>query len=1053
MLKYNIKLGEDNIRRDELVWSEKYVAPDLSFVSGVTDQSYHLEKNKTIAASIGADSNFSSLYISCENVTRNGYVMVVEKKYPIITGKTYTYDQYNFDGDSDYSSTGQTYTHTYSCVNIGGVYYYTTGKSNGEKITVKNWLKEKWITVDDVEIVEGDVEGTISGNYLLLDTIFWIENEKVTIDGDTYYFDQYAKSDNSSSPGGIKYFIDSKSLTDDEITDCEAIYYNHFNDTSKYKYVTKFILSKRNDNVLPFDRLSFCTYFYYASVKDNYCPVKIKDGKYVCEVPKRLVIEGIEEYSTEWYENVDYQVYEASSSLPVYSGGTDSDKIYIDRISRLKEIDAYIAVEDKEIMVEHLVQNSNYGDELAIYLSDDSNNLSIDDVLTLVEGDENAYGNVVYEMGDDKFVLYKGEKIKIVDKLCNVVNINGVEYDVSYPNGTADNVDALVDINGENVPMKIVESGTYLQRYGKVVLTGEDKAVDVKYETTNYSGATIDGKKCRVISDSGKLYVATTQPAPFEFKIIDIIGSSLLICAPNFSSEEFTDEFRTEMSSSLCSFFVENQSNTKLYSANRAFGTKNVNPGIGFIGNDNPTSTNDYYNLFDNLVLFSNDGYIHVKFPLEMNVAINTLQENIVKRDFYEAEKEKAINPIVDMEKDVYIPKYITSKYAGSSTDFSQVIEIEVNLHFRTRNLESWKVNEGYNNVETSGFTDNWFITDFYPYYKMLTGDTEVRKSMDSASDLLGLMYFTNDDVFYQKDNLAKSFLRFSYYDSTDPQTQSLLATSTVFVNEHAIYKKYIDNSRKNVFDYGLVDEPLLEIDETTHKPTYDTTQSGDSINKCSVMTEYIDVHRGRKKAYNEGEIDKEVFEEDTRRLSSRFTITNKYATDTSSEGFYLYIFKEYSENLHPKPIYMKIEFNHAGIGRTIPMVLPMRWEKPTGTVDNSFYPMSALTLSDDDDVEYLREGYPLSYVAAQTYIPLYAVYDFKNKEYAYVFDDRYIDTQLLHDEHKIRLNLFELKVKNESTTTTQARKAVTDDNIDRAVVNVNTNQFDKKAFNKEDII
>ena len=75
MLSYSIKLDDKSIQRDELVWSEKYLAPDLSFVSGVTSQDYHLEKKKQIAFSIGNDTNADALNISCNNVTRNGYIV------------------------------------------------------------------------------------------------------------------------------------------------------------------------------------------------------------------------------------------------------------------------------------------------------------------------------------------------------------------------------------------------------------------------------------------------------------------------------------------------------------------------------------------------------------------------------------------------------------------------------------------------------------------------------------------------------------------------------------------------------------------------------------------------------------------------------------------------------------------------------------------------------------------------------------------------------------------------------------------------------------------
>ena len=89
-----------------------------------------------------------------------------------------------------------------------------------------------------------------------------------------------------------------------------------------------------------------------------------------------------------------------------------------------------------------------------------------------------------------------------------------------------------------------------------------------------------------------------------------------------------------------------------------------------------------------------------------------------------------------------------------------------------------------------------------------------------------------------------------------------------------------------------------------------------------------------------------------------------------------------------------------------------------------------------------MKQGYPLSYIYAQTYIPLYAVYDFKNKKYVYVFDDRYVfgsDTA----DNRIVLNMFELKVADESTATNETRAQVRNNNIERANIDVNPSQFD----------
>ena len=58
--------------------------------------------------------------------------------------------------------------------------------------------------------------------------------------------------------------------------------------------------------------------------------------------------------------------------------------------------------------------------------------------------------------------------------------------------------------------------------------------------------------------------------------------------------------------------------------------------------------------------------------------------------------------------------------------------------------------------------------------------------------------------------------------------------------------------------------------------------------------------------------------------VTTRITVKNKYNTDKSSEGFYLYLFNnEVEAGEGQKDIYMKVEFNHAGYGRTLPMLKP----------------------------------------------------------------------------------------------------------------------------------
>jgi hypothetical protein len=1032
MLNYSVKLGENSLKRDELVWSEKYIAPDLSFVSGVTSQHYHIDKHDKIAASIGYKSNFSTLKVDSQNVTRNGFVKISGKRYPIKKDSFIN------------KATGKKQTYWYSDIN--GVFYYIYPIDNdttipeGSKITIKNWLKDEWSQDDNgeyhVDVVEGDVEATVINGELSLDTIVWIEDGTVTIDGEKYIYDRF--------DGGIKYYEGGLTLSGEEITKCDGITYNYFENESDYIYVTKFVLTKYEDKSVDFDRIGFASYYYFIDYKNNYYQISQSGSSAVSGSTLQYVCV------------VDENIYTVSgnSDLPT-------------RISELKDTDSYVKIDDNEFNVQYLVQNANIGDELAIYLSDDSHNFSVGDKISLVI--DNAEHNIVqlYTMtgtantdstsGEnyvEKFVLYNGEKHNAVEKICNVVNIGNTFYDVSYPNGIENGKDALVNIDGGFVPMKIMkiqEEGTTLQRYGYVVLDVKDdetgvikqSATTANYEATFFSGVTIDGKSYRVYDNGdGNEYIYTDKAIPVEFTIDSILGSSLLICKPNLNGYEFNDEFRDEISTNLCEFINSRQSEVKVYSQNNAFGTRHITHEIGFIGNDLPTSSDDYENIIDNLTLFANSGYIQLSLPLVMDVALNGMQEDTVKRDLYDVEKEKAINPIVDMEKDVYVPKYINNnkEYTGSETIFSPINEIEVNLHFRTRNKDNWKVNEGYNNPTVSGTMDNWFCTDYFPYSGMVS-NSGCANVLQNSSDLMGLLWFEDDDVFYQRDNISKSFLRFSYYDSTDPNTQSLLATSTVFMDEHAMFKKYINNARRNINNFARITDEPKEITENEV-----VKYKGSLMNRGSILTEYYGKYDKAKKDYESDDFTGNTHDEkdrrnaisgDTMRVSSRFTIRNKYETDTSSEGFYLYMFREYSENLHPKPIYMKVEFNHAGVGRTIPFIIPMKWSNPN--LSGECHPVDSIKLSGETDnvkdIDILKEGYPLSFVYAQTYIPLYAVYDFKNKEYGYVFDKRYVTVE----DDKIRLNLFELKIKDENTANNSDRANVRNNTISKGVIDVDT--------------
>lgn len=997
MLKFKIKLNQNDIKQDELVWREKYLAPDLSYVSGVTDTAYHLEKHDKLSCKSSLVNVDGVVTASTMNVLREGYVVVVGKTYKIYDSSFVRYPTF-----------GNAEQVNYSYLFINGKYFYYHQIDKGlSGYTIDNLLNYSNGDISEDIVISDD---SIIGNTVKIDTVYWIEDGIVNIDGDEYFYDK--------NEGVLKYGENGNPLISADITDCDKIECYEYSKPSDYQEVTKFILTKDEEIDETFDNISFCNYYYFINYNNQPCKILKKindDGSYVfvCEINVKNddeTVNTIEKnvyYNPYDYNSIDLYREAYNENLIINSENYESHKVK--ELNELKNISAFVYIDNAFYGVEHDVVNANGGSEIIVYLNNEYSPLNIGSVITLVDTSSRNILSELYSSDrfNEEFVLYNGKKYIVQKELCDKVVINDNEYDIDYINGKISSTNCIVDIDGEEVPMyiKSIDNGEYhngeLERYGTVVKDASIASSNAVYPIKSYDGI-IMGDVSYIITDDGESgdtrYANIDDFNKYPFVITEILGNSSYICEPYIYPNEVDADFKREISVLICQDVVNNQYMFDLRVKNTLFGNKEITRDLGFKGSNVPSSSDDYYSLFNDLKVYVNNGYINIPLSLNMDASNNAMQEDMVLNEFVKAEKEKAVNTIVDMEKDVYLPKYIDNKYDCSKTVFKSIHEINFNFHFRTRDLESWKVKEN----------GNWFVTDYEPYKSVLSS-----KNLQNVSDLMGLLYFTNDDIFYQKSRVGKSFIRLSFYDSTDAQNQELLATSCIFVDEHNLFKRYIDNSLKNVRSYIICDEE--KVSEAT---------------KISVKTEYA----GQK---DKRAIDlKKVDFDENHRISSRLTVKNKYMTDmASSEGFYLYMFKEYSEKLTPKPIYMKIEFNHAGIGKTIPFIIPMSWSK-SGNNDGKMYPHHYLSLNDNNDLNELKEGFPLSYKEAQSYIPLYAVYDFKNNEYCYVFDNRYIGEI---KDGILDLNLFEMKFKDESNEASDnERKNITLKKQERAIINVN---------------
>ena len=250
---------------------------------------------------------------------------------------------------------------------------------------------------------------------------------------------------------------------------------------------------------------------------------------------------------------------------------------------------------------------------------------------------------------------------------------------------------------------------------------------------------------------------------------------------------------------------------------------------------------------------------------------------------------EGAIPDVIDMEKAKYVP-YVNGESLIPATSLT------IDFHFRKREevpVEESAITVGFD-TNYSPYVEGWNINadsaatiwwNGMDYSGETFSAAEMKKFVKESgatADMIGTLGFTDDDVMYRKSKVAKSFVRFSFYTSPDAVEQKLLYYSTSFLDTTSLYGKFMKQFllRKDVLGSKELSVPLVFFDD----------------NSASA------------------------------RLDTEVVIKNEYNTMASSEGFNLYLFKDDADKVDEgKPyrtIYMKVEFNHAGNGKTIPMIM-----------------------------------------------------------------------------------------------------------------------------------
>lgn len=272
--------------------------------------------------------------------------------------------------------------------------------------------------------------------------------------------------------------------------------------------------------------------------------------------------------------------------------------------------------------------------------------------------------------------------------------------------------------------------------------------------------------------------------------------------------------------------------------------------------------------------------------------------EDMFSKLFATSIEESLIPEFIDMEKVKYIPYRKVN-----NTTYFPVTKITIYPHFRERVLLDPENNT--NTFATSGnlYYDGWYIDtedNASKYWNGYTGTdfsqfNNFVSTNGKTADLIGYLNFNDKDIYYRKNKVSKSFFRFLFYNSNNPIEQKLLSYSTVFIDSTDLYSKYIKQ-----FMFIEDNKNITDQEHENYVIINPITSGNQNVNVVFCENENVGC-----------------------RLDSKITITNEYDKSKSAEGFNIYLFSDdIPEGNSGKTIYMKIEFNHAGNGKTIPMVM-----------------------------------------------------------------------------------------------------------------------------------
>lgn len=984
MLTYKYKYQLTN-NREYIGFEDFYVSPDLSYISGTTSAEFSLSVGDKLWVESAYFPRQEPVVITDEDtVKRNGYIL-----HPVDL-----LIQYDFLTTHDITQNNTFVTRKVKYVEYNGDVYYQDINDN---LYVSFLIEGRKYSINEADDV------------LTIQAKAYIEDDKVVVDGITY-----------------------------NVIYNQNLDYTTFTDILGVKVANTTQWDKHNINLTP---------DYVQKVVINNQPKKTYNTRSVSSF-------GIKPFIV-YNDKKLYLQYLYNETGTIEGFGVIIDGVHYPALTDLTNVNPFSRTDYQEALVLDRAMlfindvpfeiipepvEGVEGGQICVEMEDEHLSFLLGDVINLNTLTNTNKLRLNTDSSGVDYIYLNNKRYSRIANLCDEVVIQTSRYQLTYDGDCAAPYIGMMCnctmSDGSKLHFTVAEINTELNtivRLQKVkyennkwmpcyTMRLDDNGHPAYLPANDYPVETHDGIKIGnykfpiVIDDnSPDEVVYVTFPISYELKIVETLGSNKFICEPNINR----DTFKTDVYDGMVADEIIAVTSNDLYVVTKMpnlFGVKRMTAKdwipdlVVFTG---PTSMLGMSGLQTALSFERKNTSFSIPVSLSKPIDGSLNISNLITSYHYDEQAELNINRIVDMDKDIYTP------IIREGNKIMNVERITFNLHFRTRDLETWQIHEDegiYNESPTntlklaanSDFC-NWFITDYYPYNQYNNSGSTVYHNNTflnncmKRSDLLGYLYFTTNDVQEKRRKLTGSFLRLTFFDSKNPEKQNMLGTSTIFMDCDRHYETLYSDKYKqpsNMLCYNLTAESLSG---NRFKDDISTIKDGFSVNysiKPNVLTDCFMVPNNEVSGTT-----KQIYvTEDEHgylpRLDSRLVISDRYTSTTSSEGFYTYIIKEFADRLKPKTVYMKAEFFHAGVGVKIPMVLATDRSK------------NAIKDWDLNKLNTFKEGYELSEVYDRLYIPITISYNRNMRQYVYEISNKNNYLNSVKDGNNLIFNLFELKTK-----------------------------------------